>query len=281
MDWYSCRLANALVGNPPDAAAIEATILGPELRFEHPATIAIAGADLTASLDGSPVAINSARACPAGGVLRFGERRSGARTYLAIDGGIDVPPVLGSRATHVVSGLGGPGGRALKAGDRIVLGPRPQLSSSWRRNPLRFAAGGARLRVMRGPQDGYFDPSAFGILQRTRFTISPQSDRMGYRLAGSEGTRPALANSRRPGPSGPGAMISDATFTGGVQIPPSGDPILLMADRQTTGGYPQIATVITADLPLAGQLAPGDWIEFTECTRSDAIAALQELQNGV
>ena len=126
---------------------------------------------------------------------------------------------------------------------------------------------------MRGPQDDHFDKSALDLLQRTRFTISPQSDRMGYRLRIPD---PA---SRMPARA-EGAMISDATFTGGLQIPPSGDPILLMADRQTTGGYPQIATVITADLPLAGQLAPGDWIEFTECTRSDAIAALNELENG-
>jgi allophanate hydrolase subunit 2 len=128
---------------------------------------------------------------------------------------------------------------------------------------------------MRGPQDEYFDESAFDILQRTRFTISRQSDRMGYRL---------LSTNRIPNPESripAGSMISDATFIGGLQIPPSGDPILLMADRQTTGGYPQIATVITADLPLAGQLAPGDWIEFTLCTRAEAIAALKELRNGV
>ena len=111
-----------------------------------------------------------------------------------------------------------------------------------------------------------------------RFTISPQSDRMGYRLTGgsqwiggSESTRPAAR----------GEMISDATFFGGIQVPPSGDPILLMADRQTTGGYPQIATVITADLPKAGQLAPGDWIEFAVCTRTEAIAALRERDEAV
>jgi antagonist of KipI len=138
---------------------------------------------------------------------------------------------------------------------------------------------------MRGPQDDYFDESAFEMLQRTRFTISPQSDRMGYRLVGgSQRTRPTVRSSPtivtqgRPGLFGPGEMISDATFMGGLQIPPSGDPILLMADRQTTGGYPQIATVITADLPLAGQLAPGDWLEFTLCTRGEAITALVEEQ---
>jgi antagonist of KipI len=127
---------------------------------------------------------------------------------------------------------------------------------------------------MRGPQDEQFDDSMFDILQRARFFISPQSDRMGYRLRISDpGLRIA---SRRDG-----AMISDATFMGGLQIPPSGDPILLMADRQTTGGYPQIATVITADLPLAGQLAPGEWLDFTLCTRAEAIRALEEQKNGI
>ena len=134
---------------------------------------------------------------------------------------------------------------------------------------------------MRGPQDDWFDEATLETLQRTRFTISPQSDRMGYRLSG-------IPIHRRAAPLGPvgtgpfgltGEMISDATFIGGLQVPPSGDPILLMADRQTTGGYPQIATVITADLAVAGQLAPGDWVEFELCTRQEAIAALMAEEN--
>ena len=287
MDHFAHQLANALVGNVFGAAALEATLVGPELRFEHLTRIAIAGADLDASIDGSAFAVNSAGTCKAGSTLRFGERRSGARVCIAFDGGIDVPPVLGSRATHVVSGLGGLEGRALKAGDCLRLGrfqgrasPARREVNYMRRGSFGSASGGARLRIMRGPQDDDFDDSAFDILQRTRFVISSQSDRMGYRLVGgSERTRPTVAV--RPGRLGPGTMISDATFAGGLQVPPSGDPILLMADRQTTGGYPQIATVITADLPLAGQLAPGDGIEFTLCTRGEAITALKELQNGV
>jgi antagonist of KipI len=125
---------------------------------------------------------------------------------------------------------------------------------------------------MRGPQDYYFDESTLGWLERTRFTVSSRSDRMGYRLALPDSHRTPNLEPRTP----IGSMISDATFIGGIQIPPSGEPILLMADRQTTGGYPQIATVITADLPLAGQLAPGDSIEFVLCTRREALAALRE-----
>jgi KipI family sensor histidine kinase inhibitor len=277
MDTISHRVANALVGNADDAAALEATLVGPELRFDQATVVAIAGADLSASIDGAPLPLNTPRSCAAGAVLRFGERRCGARVYIACDGGIAVPPVLGSRATHVISGLGGIDGRALAAGDRLPLGEIIRGPSQLRRGPFGSAdQGGARLRVMPGPQDDWFDEAAFEILQRSRFAIAPQSDRMGYRLNGTP-------IPRRAGPSGPagtspfgaaGDMISDAAFTGGLQVPPSGHPILLMADRQTTGGYPQIATVVTADLPLAGQLLPGDWVEFELCTRQQAIAAL-------
>jgi KipI family sensor histidine kinase inhibitor len=266
MDAISHRLVNALVGNARDAATLEATLTGPELRFDQPTVVAVAGADLGASIDAAPLPLNTPRRCEAGAVLRFGERRAGTRAYIACDGGIAVPPVLGSRATHVVSGLGGTDGRSLIAGDCLPLGEaRTEHVHGAPGEMKRGSAaspGGARLRVMRGPQDDWFDQAAFDTLQRARFTISSQSDRMGYRLTGTAVTRPS------------GQMISDATFTGGLQVPPSGDPILLMADRQTTGGYPQIAIVITADLPLAGQLAPGDWVEFELCTREQAIAAL-------
>ena len=124
-------------------------------------------------------------------------------------------------------------------------------------------AAGARLRVMPGPDDDCFSAEGFDALRRNRFTVTSHSDRMGYRLQGGRIPR-----------SDETEMISDATFTGAIQIPPSGEPILLMADRQTTGGYPQIATVITADLPLAAQLAPGDWVEFEICTRTEALVAL-------
>jgi len=276
MDRVAYRLANALVGNPPGAAVLEATVLGPELRVEQPMRIAITGADLSASADGRAMALNSVLTCAAGSVLRFGERKSGARAYIAFDGGIDAPQVLGSRATHVVSGLGGIDGRALRAGDRLSLGhawdgPLRRVPPAMDVARRTGSTGGARLRVMRGPQDDFFDERAFDWLRSARFAISPQSDRMGYRLtvdtprATNDAPRTAAA-----------LMISDATVMGGLQIPPSGDPILLMADRQTTGGYPQIATVITADLPLAGQLAPGDWLEFALCSRDEAIAVLRQ-----
>jgi KipI family sensor histidine kinase inhibitor len=265
MDDVSYRLANLIVGNPSGAAVLEATVVGPELRIDTEAIMAVTGADLGATLDGSAIPLNGAVLCPAGCIVRCGERRNGARAYMAFDGGIGTSPVLGSRATHVVSELGGVAGRALKAGDVIPLQPRtPATPRPKPRAMAPTAMGGARLRVLLGPQDEFFAPAAVDTLQRTRFTITSQSDRMGYRLAG----RARVERSSQQ------EMISDATFIGAIQVPPSGDPILLMADRQTSGGYPQIATVITADLPLAGQLAPGDWVEFQLCTRAEALAAL-------
>jgi KipI family sensor histidine kinase inhibitor len=265
MDDVSYRLANLIVGNPSGAAVLEATVVGPELRIDTETIIAITGADLAATLDGTPLPLNGAVHCPAGCVIRCGERRNGARAYIAFDGGIATAPTLGSRATHLVGELGGVAGRAVKGGDVIPLQSRTPLSPKPKPRAIApTAMGGARLRVLLGPQDEYFAPAAVETLQRTRFTITSQSDRMGYRLAGRARIERAAHQE----------MISDATFIGAIQVPPSGDPILLMADRQTTGGYPQIATVITADLPLAGQLAPGDWIEFQLCTRAEAIAAL-------
>ena len=274
MDAASHRLANALVGNDAGAATLEATLLGPEIRIEYPTTIAVTGADLSASVDGVSLPLRTPRRFAAGSTIRFGERRAGTRAYIAFDGGIDVPITLGSRATHVLSGLGGIDGRALKAGDRVDLGAPSTSSSSQLARPAQQVSGGARLRVMPGPQHDHFSEESLERLQRTRFAISPQSDRMGFRLVGRDIWTLGRAGSGAYGVRG--AMISDATFVGGLQIPPSGEPILLMADRQTTGGYPQIATVITADLPKAGQLAPGDWIEFAVCTRGEAIAALRE-----
>jgi KipI family sensor histidine kinase inhibitor len=264
MDRVSHRVANALVGNDPAAALLEATLVGPEIRIETAALVAVAGADLGARLDGAEMPLHQPVRCRAGAVLGFGERRSGVRAYVAFSGGITVPSVLGSRATHTHCGLGGVGGRAIAAGDSLPLGDE-RTASPWRviDVPSRRVTGGARLRVIPGPQDAAFPAEALDVLQRTRFTVTPQSDRMGYRLTGR--TIPRIDG---------GEMISDATCAGALQVPPSGDPILLMSDRQTTGGYPQIATVITADLPLAGQLAPGDWIEFDVCTRQQALSAL-------
>jgi biotin-dependent carboxylase-like uncharacterized protein len=187
---------------------------------------------------------------------------------VAFDGGIAVPSVLGSGATHMITRIGGVNGRQLRSGDVLTLHDPASHSRSGPEiaNIASRTAGGARLRLIAGPQDALFGPEAFDALQQSRFFVAPQSNRMGYRLEGGAEIRRADTTE----------MISDATFTGAVQVPPSGDPILLMADRQTVGGYAQIATVITADLPIAAQLAPGDWVEFELCTREQAVALLIE-----
>ncbi|MBI2189291.1 MAG: 5-oxoprolinase subunit PxpB [Acidobacteria bacterium] len=272
MDPVAHRLANAVLGSPRDAATLEATLAGPELRFEHDAWIAIAGADLQPSVDGRDAPVGTPVRCRAGSVLRFGGRRSGARAYVAIDGGFTVPRLLGSRATHLLSGLGGLEGRALRAGDRLPLGrnhdARPREPEGVAPRPTN--PGGARLRILPGPHLDHFAASAVDALQAQRYIVSPQSDRMGYRLTGG---------ARIPAPAG--EMISAAVFVGALQVPPSGEPILLMADRQTTGGYPQLAVVIRADLTLAAQLVPGDWVEFRGCSASDALTACRDQEGGL
>jgi KipI family sensor histidine kinase inhibitor len=245
MDRGSHDAANAAVGNTGDAATLEVTIAGPELRFENRAGVAVVGADLGATIDGSPLVAGRAHAARPGSVLRFAGRRRGARADVAIDGGIDTVPVLGSRATLITAGIG----RPLRAGDRLPLGP--EGGSGRPTEPAPLPDGGTRVRVSPGPQRDCADAATFDALCGRRFVVSPQSNRMAYRLGGA---RVPIAST--------GEMISDATFSGAIQITPSGEVILLMADRQTTGGYPQVAVLAPGELSRAGQLAPGDWIEF-------------------
>jgi antagonist of KipI len=267
MDAYSHRLANRLVANDDHAAALEITLVGPELEAEGDLVCAVAGAEFELLADGRPAPCGRAVQLPHGARLRFGRRIAGARASLAVRGGIDVPPVFGSRATSVVSRVGPLGGRPITTADTLPIGTRPaivlpgELAYS-----LPLPQGGARLRVLVGPHETFFTPPALNEFFTARFTVSIAADRMGYRLDG-----PSLAPRS-------GDVLSGATPFGSIQVPRAGQPILLMADRQTTGGYPRIGTVISADLPLAGQLAPGDWIRFVPCSRAEALEALQRLE---
>lgn len=278
MDPLSHRLANLLVGNSLDCATLEVTLTGPEIEFINPAAFALTGAEFDLTLDGHHVSMNAPVDAPSGARLQLGTRHRGARAYLGVAGGVDVPPVFGSRATHVISRIGGLFGRALASGDTLSIGRqtaamvrRRASACSARPEPVEGPAGGvfpmpqgsARVRVLPGPDEEAFGSDAMHVLTDARYQITSASNRMGYRLAG-----PALAMTAQAD------QISEATPAGSLQIPPSGEPILLMADCQTTGGYPRLATVISADLPIAGQLAPGDWIRFEPCDRTSAIAAL-------
>jgi antagonist of KipI len=264
MDWYSHALANRLVGNDADAAALEVTLIGPELIADGDAVCALAGADFELTIDGSLVPMHQPVSVRSESRVRVGTRRSGARATLAVRGGFDLPATFGSRATHLVSAMGPFDGRALRPGDRLPIASSAPSSIGDAGIPLDLPGGGARVRVVPAAHRERFTDEAWDALTSARFTITPQSNRMGYRLEG-----PMLSHRRGVD------ILSEAMPIGAIQVPSSGQPILLMADRQTTGGYATIANVISADLPVAGQLAPGDWLEFAPCTHDEAIAALR------
>ena len=261
MDPWSFRLANLLVGNDEWMAALEVTLIGPQLRAERDLVVALAGADLTASIPMlRPVRVAQ------GTVLRFGGRQELTRAYLAVRGGIETPPVLGSRAATLSARLQGLAGSALKAGDALPVGtldgPIAEIGGSLADPEPRHEA---IVRFVWGPDHDRFSERTMAAFVETRFSLSNDSNRMGYRLEG------AVLEVREGG-----QVLSEASPMGSIQVPPSGRPIVLMADRQTTGGYARIGTVITADLGIAGQLGPGDAVRFEPCSRDEALAALFE-----
>ncbi len=269
MDRLALRAANRLAGNDDGLAGLEMTLLGPRLRFLAPATIALGGADLNATLDGRPAPRWESVFVRAGAVLACGAPKDGIRAYLAVSGGIDVPLVLGSRSTYTRSRLGGFEGRALKAGDVLrTAGPSPVGDGVRRRVPSgRQPVYGHdhRLRVVLGPQNDRFTDEGVLTFFCSAYEVTPQSDRMGYRLAG-----PKVAHT-----SGPD-IVSDGSPLGAVQVAGDGVPIVLMADRGTAGGYTKIATVISVDVSRLSQAAPGDRVRFEAVTVEDAIVALRE-----
>lgn len=282
MDGNALRAANLLVGNDEGAACLEMTSGGVRLEFRKRALIAVCGADLSPAISG--VGLPSWRAIYVldGSVVEFGDARRGWRAYFAVAGGIDVPEVMGSRSTYLRAGVGGLEGRPLRAGDLLARGrpgaaaERSMLDSRQRLGPLPFAltdfvsADPERLyrsgpiRFVSGPHWDLMDEADRKAFVTESFEISTRSDRMGYRLSGRE-----LRSAK-------GAeLISTAVLTGTVQVPPGGEPIVLLADRQTTGGYPMVAQVITADLGAVAQLRPGNKIRFTEVTIDEAHEALR------
>ncbi len=264
MDPFAHRLANALAGNARAAATLEITLTGPSIRFDDARVVAVAGARFDLFVDDVPVPHERPVAVGAGGVLRFGTRHQGARAYLAVSGGIDVTPVLGSRATHVPTGTGGWHGRALRRDDCVPLGvAQPERRRVVDHTPAEPDVAPPTVRVMAGPDVERFTPEALEALVSAPYHVTVDSDRMGFRLEGPVLRHRATAD-----------ILSDATPFGTLQVPASGQPVLLMADRQTTGGYARLATVISADLGIAGQAAPGDALRFVLCDRAEAVRAL-------
>lgn len=269
-DRLSLALANRLVGNPDDAAAIEMTLVGATIAFEGGTRIALAGARPAGTL------VHSVMDVEDGAVAPVGPFSGGARCYLAVAGGVDVPLVLGSRSTHAASGLGGHEGRALRALDVLSVGrPTAQRAASSSDDAIlrvHAAATRKRLRVVRGAQAEWLGRDTLSGLLAGEFTVSDRSDRVGVRLVGDvSGSRPPLS-------PGGAAMITEPTMPGAIQIPPDGAPILLGPDAPVTGGYGVVATVIAADLPALGQLAPRERVSFELVTLGEALAAYRELK---
>jgi antagonist of KipI len=270
VDRFALRVANRLVGNGNGAACLEITLIGPRLRFLAGTVVALAGADLSPRLDGEPVATWEPFTVCAGSIVSFGNANDGARAYLAVaGGGIDVPVVLGSRSTHVRSRLGGFDGRAVKAGDRLEApsqqAPRDVDGRRLPRDQVPSYRHSHTLRVVLGPQDDAFTQRGIDTLLSSTYTVSSQSDRIGYRLQG-----PAIEHASSPD------IVSDGTPNGAIQVAGDGMPIVLLVDRGTTGGYTKIATVITADLSFLAQAAAGDLVTFTPVTVDEAHSLLRE-----
>ena len=258
MDRWALQAANVLVGNDPGAAALEWAVGGGSVRLTDSVTIALTGADADVELDGA--AVRPWRAVPAhaGSTLTVHGLR-GAFLYLAVTGGIDVPPVMGSRATYLPAGFGGHEGRRLRSGDRLPLGsatapvpPHFDCPPELRDAITGSGDGDAPLRGVRGPQGALLDAASWRTLLEASFHVAPAADRTGYRLAGP----PLVAATDAALPSEPGCP-------GAVQLPPGGQPIVLMADAPTVGGYPKPLVVCAADLGRLAQRCPGDAVRFT------------------
>ncbi len=248
-DAPALRLANRLVGNPEGAAALESTLRGPVLRFASPALIALTGAPVEARAGDRALAMHAGERVEAGEVVRIGTASAGVRTYLAVRGGIDAEQVLGSAASDSLTGLGP---APLARGTRLAIGDAAQAWPAVAVAPVAPAPVEPVLRVVPGPREDWFAPGALERLCATRWTVTAASNRVGVRLAGG-----TLERARS------GELESEGMLAGALQVPPAGAPILLLADHPTTGGYPVLAVVVSADVPLAGQLRPGAAVRFT------------------
>jgi len=266
-DAISLRLGNRLVGNAEGAAGLEMTLLGGTFLFPEGAVIVLAGSDFGATLDGKPVELWTAFESRPGQALRMGPTRYGARCYLCVRGGIAVKLFLGSASTHILSGLGGHDGRALRKGDVLKIGAESEAihGRTLTARALKEVQPRKILRVTAGPQSDWFPESARRLFYESRYRVAEESNRMGIRLEG------AII----PVPSG-GEMISEGVSLGAIQVPEGGKPIILSVEQQTTGGYPKIANVISADFHSLGQLRPRDEIRFERVDWETARALLRE-----
>ncbi len=267
LDLQAAVYANRLVGNPISSAVLESTFGGALLQFDVDTKVAVTGADVDVAIDGFPITSWETLIAPAGSELSVAIPSKGLYSYVAVEGGIDVPEVLGSRSTHVASGIGGFQGRALSEGDELPLGvemaseSRPRAGTAVASDtPPACRDDARRIRVIAGPQFDAFDDDAKARFFGSTFSVSNLTDRQGARLEGAE--VPAIG--------GKHDIVSDPAYMGAVQIPADGKPIILLADRQPTGGYAKIASVISADLPVVVQKTPSSQIGFELIDVSEA-----------
>jgi biotin-dependent carboxylase-like uncharacterized protein len=282
-DGQALRLANLLVGNSPGdhvlvgedpgAAGLEITLRGPELEVLGDTVIAVTGADMMPAVNGMPIDMWSSVAVAAGDFITFATAGRGVRSYLAVAGGIDVPLVLGSRATNVRAGIGGVSGRALRAGDVLRAGAAELPPAGVRVRPELVPAyeTPGELRVVMGPQDHLFTPDSVEMFLSTEWRLSPTADRMGCRFVG-----PALHFLPRPdylveqAGSDPSNIVDDSICIGSIQVPSGLEPIAMGVDGPSLGGYAKIATVISPDLSRLAQLRPGDPVRFRAVDSDEA-----------
>ena len=260
MDMDAMTVANLLVGNAPGVGVLEMTMLGITARFDCESAIALTGADMSTRLNDEPIARYASVAVHPGDVLTMGAASRGMRAYLAVTGGFDLPLVMGSVSTNLKCALGGFQGRKLKTGDELPLNQSGAPFLPRQVSPPEDYPDCISLRVLLGPQDDAFMQKGIDTFLGCEYTVTDKADRMGIRLSGE------IIESKNGVD-----ILSDGIAAGSVQIPASGTPIIMMADRQTTGGYAKIATVISADLSRAAQARPGTRIRFVRVTEAEAI----------
>jgi biotin-dependent carboxylase-like uncharacterized protein len=284
-DYRSFALASLLVGNAlpppplslgdPGHAGLEMLAMGPTLRFAADTVFALAGGEVSANLDGEPVPMWTSVHAPAGGTLKCAKVGPGARGYLAVAGGIDVPPYLGSRSTYVRGAQGGLEGRALRAGDVLSLGDPAGAASGRQVVPSVRRTLGApwALRVVPGPQDHMFTETGLETFFSAEWKLSPTSDRMGFRFIGPElEMKPRPDYLERDAGSGPADIVDDIIPVGGIQVPGGIEPIAMGVENPTAGGYAKIGTVISTDLGVLGQIRPLEEAFFHSVTVDEALA---------
>jgi biotin-dependent carboxylase-like uncharacterized protein len=266
VDRFAFIVANRLVGNADAAAALECTLVGPRFEMDGPGAVAVTGADMPLTVNGAEAPRWATIRLKAGDVVKLGPARAGVRSYIAFAGGLDVPLVLGSRSTYLRGRLGGLDGRALRKGDTLRALPSGPIQL--RRVEPRAVPeypGELAIRVVLGPQADRFSETGIRALLGSRYDVLPQSDRMGARLSG-----PRIEHARGHD------IISDGIALGSVQVPGDGQPIVLLVDRQSTGGYTKVATVCSSDVGRIGQARPGQSIRFRAVGVAEAHRLLRE-----